>query len=241
MGLYLLDIIRKKFGGNRIGLYRDDRLSCFQNFSGPESEKIKKKLCKIFKQHWLNTTGTCNLRITDFLNVTFDLRTGKYYPYRQVKNELLYTHKQSNHPPSTAKQITTMISKKISKISCDKECFDKAAPDYNIALKNNRFNKNIKFTPRPPQRRKRSRNILWFHPPFSSYVNANIGKIFLRLLDKHFPKYNKYYKPFNRNNVKISYRYMQNMASVIQNYNTNLLKDPVVPTAKECSCQQMYV
>ena len=28
---------------------------------------------------------------------------------------------------------------------------------------------------------------------------------------------------------------MQNMASVIHNHNTKLLKDPVVPTAKECS------
>ena len=31
---------------------------------------------------------------------------------------------------------------------------------------------------------------------------------------------------------------MQNMASVIQNHNTNVLKDPVASTAKECSCQQ---
>ena len=31
---------------------------------------------------------------------------------------------------------------------------------------------------------------------------------------------------------------MQNMASVIQNHNTNFLKDPIVSTAKECSYQQ---
>ena len=28
-----------------------------------------------------------------------------------------------------------MVSKKISNISCNKECLDKAAPDYNNALK----------------------------------------------------------------------------------------------------------
>ena len=43
-------------------------------------------------------------------------------------------------------------SKRISNISCDKESFDKAAPDYNNALKNSGFNENIKFTPRPPKR-----------------------------------------------------------------------------------------
>ena len=31
---------------------------------------------------------------------------------------------------------------------------------------------------------------------------------------------------------------MQNMASVIQNHNINLFKDPVASTSKECSCRQ---
>ena len=131
-----------------------------------------------------------------------------------------------------------MISKRISNISCDKECFDKAAPVYNNALRNSGFNENIKFTPRPPKRRKRSRSIIWFNAPFSSNVKTNIGKLFLRLLDKHFPKHHKHYKLFNRNNVKISYSCMQKMTSIIQNHNTNLLKDPVASTAKECSCRQ---
>ena len=232
VGLYLRDmvIIKLEVGDNKIDLYRDDGLSCFQNLSGLESEKIKKKLCKIFKKHGFNIAVECNLRITDFLDVTFDLRTGKYYPYRKV-NDDLYIHKQSNHPPSVTKQIPAMISKRISDISCDKEFFDKAATVYNNALKNSGFHQNIKFTPRLPKRRKRSRNVLWFNPPFSSNMKTSIGKIFLRLLDKHFPKHHKYYKLFNRNNVKISYSCMQNMASVIQNHNTNLLKDPVVSTA----------
>ena len=92
---------------------------------------------------------------------------------------------------------------------------NQAATDYNNALKNSCFNENIKFTLRPPQR-KRSRNILWFNPPFSSNVKTNIGKILLRLLDKHFQKHHKYY------NVKLSYSRMQNMTSAIQNHSTNL-------------------
>ena len=31
---------------------------------------------------------------------------------------------------------------------------------------------------------------------------------------------------------------MQNMASIIQNHDTNLLKDHAAPIAKECSCRQ---
>ena len=87
-----------------------------------------------------------------------------------------------------------MISRRISNITCDKEYFDIAVPDYDNALKNSAFNENIKFTSRPPKRRKRGRNILWFNSSFSSNVTTNIGKIFLQLLDKHFPKLDhKYY------------------------------------------------
>ena len=139
--------------------------------------KDKEKLCKIFKKHGLNITIECNLWITNFQDVTSNLGTRKYYPHRKVNNELLYIHKQSNHP-SITKEIPAMINKRISNISCDKECFDKAAPDYNNALRNSNFNENIKFTPRLPNRRKLSRNILWFNPPFNSNVKTNTGKYF---------------------------------------------------------------
>ena len=43
-GLYLSNILQSEFGGKNIGLYRDDDLSCFENKSGPELEKIKKKI-----------------------------------------------------------------------------------------------------------------------------------------------------------------------------------------------------
>ena len=37
-----INLLTNEFGKNNIGLYRDDGLSCFQNISGPDSERIKK-------------------------------------------------------------------------------------------------------------------------------------------------------------------------------------------------------
>ena len=51
VGLYLLNLLTNEFGKHNIGLYRDDDLSCFQNISGPNSEKIKKKVCLPFKHY----------------------------------------------------------------------------------------------------------------------------------------------------------------------------------------------
>ena len=59
-GLYVLDLLTKDSGKQNIGLYRDDGLSCFENISGRDSEKIKKKLLKIFKSNRLSITVECN-------------------------------------------------------------------------------------------------------------------------------------------------------------------------------------
>ena len=67
----------------------------------------------------------------------------------------------------------------------------------------------------------------------------NVGKLFLSLLQKHFPRHHKYYKLFKENNVKISYICLPNMKCVIQNYNANLLWKDTTPVAGPiCSCRQ---
>ena len=83
VGLYLLNLLTNESRKHRIGLYRDDGLSCFQNIPGPDSKKIKSKMRKIFKENRLNITVECNLAITNFLDVTFYLKSGTYYPYRK--------------------------------------------------------------------------------------------------------------------------------------------------------------
>ena len=84
-----------------------------------------------------------------------------------------------------------MISNRISQNSCDKNNFDKAAPDYNIALKNSRFNENVTYIPSPFKRQTRKRQIIRFNPPYIANVKTNVGKIFMRLVDKHFPCHHK--------------------------------------------------
>ena len=158
--MYLLNILESKFGGKHIGLHRYNGLSCFANKSGPELEKIKKQICKIFKDNGLNIPIETNFHITEYLDVTFNLKTGKYDPYRKQSNSLQYIHMQSNHPPSIIQRIPSMISKRLSDISSGKEHFDKAAPFYNEALKNCGFNERLKFSPTNLSRCHRGRSIV---------------------------------------------------------------------------------
>ena len=94
VGRYLLNLLTNGFGKYNTGLFRDDGLSCFENISGLDSEKIKNKICKIFKENRLNITVECNLTISDFLDVTFDLKSGTCYPSRKQNCEILYIYKQ---------------------------------------------------------------------------------------------------------------------------------------------------
>ena len=116
----------------------------------------------------MNITAKTDLFITEYLDVTFNLKTGKYRPYRKQNNTLQYIHKQSNHPPSINKQILSMISRWLSNMYSDNEHSHKAAPIDNEPFK------------------------------------TNVGKLFLTLLQKHFPQHHKYYKLINKNNIKIN-------------------------------------
>ena len=73
----------------------------------------------MFKENRLSITVECNLAITDFLEVTFDLESRTYYPYGKQNYKIQYIHKQSNHPQSIIKQIPLMISKRVSETSCE--------------------------------------------------------------------------------------------------------------------------
>ena len=60
-----------------------------------------------------------------------------------------------------------MISKRVSDISCDSDHFNKAAPDYNTALRKSGFNENIKYSPSQPKQTNRKKQIIWFNTPYS--------------------------------------------------------------------------
>ena len=117
VGCYLLPLLTEKYGQN-IGLYRDDGLAAFDK-TPQEIEKIKKELCKIFRENDLKITIEANKTIVNFLDVTLDLQSGKHYPFTKEGNVPLYVHKKSNHPPSILKNIPDSINKRLSEISSD--------------------------------------------------------------------------------------------------------------------------
>ena len=83
VGLYLLDNLSSLNGTENVGLYRDDRPN---SSSGPVLDKMRKNIIALFKNEGLSITTETNLFETDFLDVTFNLATGKFFPFRKPNN-----------------------------------------------------------------------------------------------------------------------------------------------------------
>ena len=67
VGLYMLDLLSNIFNKELIGLYRDDGLAALR-LSGPEADRARKDIIKIFKQCGLRMTVDFLFKETDFLD-----------------------------------------------------------------------------------------------------------------------------------------------------------------------------
>ena len=93
VGLFLLADL-EKIDRLSPGIYRDDCLSV-TNASPRQTEAMKKKMCEVFARHGLGTTAEANLKIVNFLDVTFDLENETFKPFLKPNNTPQYVHKQS--------------------------------------------------------------------------------------------------------------------------------------------------
>ena len=135
VGSFILNKLTSIINKSNIGLYRDDGLGIFQNVSKPEIERKKKVIVKIFKGCCLTITIQCNLKIVDFLDVTFHLENNVYKPFRKENNKPIYIDKHSKHPASILKQLPKSIEKRILQNSSDKDILDESIKPYKGALK----------------------------------------------------------------------------------------------------------
>ena len=196
----------------------------------------------MFKDEFeLKITIQTNLKHVDFLDVTFNLTDGTFQPYYKPNSEPMYISDLSNHPPNIIKRIPDMISDRINNISSNKVVFDRSSKLYNDALERSGYKKKIAFNKTPKiKRRTRQRKIIWFNPPYSQNVRTNVAKRFLRIVDKNFSKKHRFYKLFNRNNMKVSYSCLPYISSVISAHNKKVLSSaPSGTNAYNCRNKEL--
>ena len=141
------------------------------------------------------------------------------------------------HLPSIMKQLPWMTNRRISNLSCNENEFKKAKPRYESALKNSGFNYSMKFEATAKSaRQNRNRKVISFNPPYSLNAETNIGKVFLKLVRKHFPRSHKFNKIFNLNAIKISYSSMPNAKNLIKQHSSKVLNKDQDKIQRSCNC-----
>ena len=95
VGLFILKHLGKTFGNKNIGLYGDDGLAIIKKKTARLADKTIKELHTIFEQFGLKITEA-NLHVVSFLDITFDLTSGKHRPHRKPNDDPLYI--PTTHP-----------------------------------------------------------------------------------------------------------------------------------------------
>ena len=246
VGLMLLDRMSSSLPAGSYGLYRDDGLAFTDIVAPTHLERLKKKIISLFKQAGFKITIDVGMMRTNFLDVTLDMANDTFYPYRKPNSKILYINKDSNHPGHIKKGIAGMIEKRLSGLSKSSDEFHAHKNDYEAALRQSGLPHDLKYD-RPAHatsKRRRRRACIYYNPPFCQSVKTNIGKEFLKLIEKHFYKTHAYRKIFNRSTVKISYSCMPNMKSMINGHNKKILTkshdypDKTDQDRRKCNCQK---
>ena len=169
-----------------------------RNLSGSKTERLRKNVVKVFKNYGLSITSKTNLKIVDYLDVTFDLQNNSYKPYKKPADLPVCIHKHSNYPPTILNVLPKSITKRISHLSSSKNVFQGAIPVYKEVLRKSGFTSDLLHTSEQfdhnnnnEENKNKKRRIIWFNPPFLKSAKSNIGKTFLNLIKRYFPKTNK--------------------------------------------------
>ena len=238
VGIFMLSLLSKKYISDNKNLYCEDGLSVFRNISGQQTEKHKIITEKIFKDKGLQIIIKCNLKIVIYLDVTLNLNDSTYRPFHKPNEETTYIHVESDHLPQIIRKIPRSIKKRLSRLSSTKEIFESSKDYYEQRLRQCGYDEKSNYTEEKSEinQKFRKHNIFWFNSPYSKSVKTNVGKLFLRLINKHFPPMHKHRKIFNRNNIKISYLCMTNMNSKLSTHNKKILNKPVNQNTRKCNC-----
>ena len=73
---------------------------------------MRKNIIKIFKDIGFAIDIETNLKIVDFLDITFSLNNVTFRSYKKPNDLLSYINKSSNHPPQIINQLPKIINKR---------------------------------------------------------------------------------------------------------------------------------
>ena len=94
-----------------IGLYRDDGLILLRYINRQQTDRLRKRVIKKFQSIGFKIEIVTNLQEVDFLDLTFNLISNTYHPYKKPNDNLTYIkHHQTTHQISSNSSLKPSVS-----------------------------------------------------------------------------------------------------------------------------------
>ena len=153
-----------------------------------------------------------------------------YKPFHKLNSQINYIHRESNHPPSTIKQLSLSVESHLSKLSSDENVFIQAASVYQEALKRAGYNHKLshntsdKYNSKNNNKNNNNNN----NSNNNHNKNSNNNNNNNNDNNNHHPRRGK---NRNRNIICFNPRFSKNLASKIGRYFLNLVESsrPKIP------------
>ena len=123
IGLLILYNLTKKLDTKDVAIYRDDGLMVVSSVSRHKCDRIRKCISRTLKDMGLLVEIKSNVKIVNFLDVTFNLMMGCFEPFLKPNTTPIYVNPKSNHPPSIIRKIPHSIECRISKNPSNEQSF----------------------------------------------------------------------------------------------------------------------
>ena len=98
---------------------------------------MRKNIIKTFKDIGFAIDVETNLKIVDFLDITFNLNDDTYRPYKKPNDLLLYINISPHHLLQIINQLPKIINEHLSRNSSNDEVFNSSKYHYKKALRDN--------------------------------------------------------------------------------------------------------
>ena len=136
---------------------------------------MKKKLQRLFKEYDPEITVESNLKIVNYLDVTFNLKDGTFRPYHKPDDQIQYIHTESNHLPNIIKHVTASTETHLSNLSSTEIIFKESTKQYENNLRQSGYNKKLTHKPTDTNHQKHSK-----HREKSYGLIHRLAKMFLQ-------------------------------------------------------------
>ena len=235
------------------GLYRDDGIALVPA-GGRRGQLLRQKIMNFFQNYGFKVAISPVSASVDFLDIRL-YANKSHEVYHKPNSNTKYVHSKSNHPSAVLKNMFANTEKRISKLCSTEEFFNSHQEFYSGILRKSGHRSDLKYDkePRKPKKRKRTRKVVWYNPPFCLSLKTKIGQEFFGILEKNFPEPVKDPKTgikpprtglnsiLNKNTIKLSFSTMNNVARIFSLHNKKIDKKPVIPNEKTCSCPRTKI